>query len=273
MMGCTVSDAIRFGREKISVLDAEILLAGILKSNRAHLHAFPEKILTENEIAEYEHLCSARQNGWPVAYLLHSQSFWTLDLEVTPDTLIPRPETELLVETALQHVAHDGSLIADLGTGSGAIALALASERPNLRIHATDISREALHVARKNATRLGLSIVFHKGDWLQALPEMLFDVIVSNPPYIAAGDSHLAALQHEPQLALVSGSDGLSAIRKIVSGSGKYLQQDGWLFIEHGFDQAKEVRNLFEKAGFIGIFTKRDLSGQERVTGGKWHER
>jgi release factor glutamine methyltransferase len=214
-----------------------------------------------------------RAAGEPLAYLTGRREFWSLDLAVTPDVLIPRPETELLVELALQRIPRNVKVdIADLGTGSGAIALALAHERPLTRVLATDASAATLTVARDNAARLrNGNIEFAQGDWCAALGNRKFDLIVSNPPYIADKDAHLQQgdLRFEPRAALASGADGLDAIRVIVHGAPAHLKPGAWLMFEHGHEQGLAVRDLLEKSGFVEVFTERDLEGRERVTGGR----
>jgi len=217
-------------------------------------------------------LLARRVAGEPVAYLLGHRGFWTLDLAVSPATLIPRPETELLVELALARLPADTPLaVADLGTGSGAIALALASERPQVDVTATDLSAAALDMARGNAARNGLARVrFVQGAWFAPLQGMRFDLIASNPPYIASNDPHLQQgdLRHEPATALASGIDGLDDLRLIVADAGAHLLPGGWLLIEHGWDQGAAIRALFEHAGFEQVYTERDLEQRDRVTRG-----
>jgi release factor glutamine methyltransferase len=254
-------------------LDAELLLARVLDCNRAYLLTWPERTLDPAQEAGFRELVRRRAEGIPVAYLLGEAEFWSLPLTVTEHTLIPRPETELLVETALELIPQDAEWdIADLGTGSGAIALALASERPACRLHAVDASAEALAVARENAVRLGLAVRFHHGSWLEPLAGMRFQLIVSNPPYVAAADPHLSRgdVRHEPISALASGADGLDAIRHIVAAARGHLTGPGWLLIEHGYDQGKAVRELYKTNGYMEIHSKMDLGGQERLCVGRW---
>jgi release factor glutamine methyltransferase len=230
------------------------------------------RVLDLNELLANIELMQRRLAGEPVAYLLGHRGFWTLDLAVSPATLIPRPETELLVELALARLPVDTALaVADLGTGSGAIALALASERPQVDVTATDLSAAALDMARGNAARNGLARVrFVQGAWFAPLQGMRFDLIASNPPYIASNDPHLQQgdLRHEPATALASGIDGLDDIRLIVADAGAHLLPGGWLLIEHGWDQGAEIRALFEHAGFEQVHTERDLEQRDRVTRG-----
>jgi release factor glutamine methyltransferase len=253
-------------------LEAALLLCHILNKPRSYLFAWPEQKLTSEQHRRYLELVERRLKQDPIAYITGEREFWSLTLQVNPHTLIPRPETELLVERTLHHLQQiPQPRIADLGTGSGAIALALASELPGAEIVATDISTEALAQARENAKSLGYDhIGFHQGDWCEALPEeRRYDLIVSNPPYIEAADPHLLQgdLPWEPALALVSGSDGLNAIRIIVQqASAGRLKSAGWLLLEHGYQQAQAVQALLKSAGFDHILTHPDLAGHPRVT-------
>lgn len=253
--------------------EAERLLAHVLERPRAWLYAWPEHLPTPAQRAEFERLVAARVAGAPVAYLLGRRAFWTFDLEVTPAVLIPRPETELLVELALARLPVGQPLaVADLGTGSGAVALAIARERPLARVLATDIGEDALAVAAANARRLGLgNVAFARGDWCAPLGEARFDLIASNPPYIEDGDPHLAKgdLRHEPPRALASGADGLDAIRVIVAAAPRHLRPGGWLLLEHGHDQAARVRALLASHGFVDVGSATDLAGHERVSLGR----
>lgn len=252
--------------------EAELLLLHVLGKPRSWLFAHATDPVADTDMAAFHALLARRVAGEPVAYLLGHRGFWTLDLAVSPATLIPRPETELLVELALARLPVDTALaVADLGTGSGAIALALASERPQADVTATDLSAAALDVARGNAARNGLARVrFVQGAWFAPLQGMRFDLIASNPPYIASNDPHLQQgdLRHEPATALASGIDGLDDIRLIVAGAGAYLLPGGWLLIEHGWDQGASIRALFEHAGFEQVHTERDLEQRDRVTRG-----
>jgi release factor glutamine methyltransferase len=254
-------------------LEAELLLAHALGVSRAKLYAWPELVPDADARARFERAVEARAGGEPIAYLLGHREFWKLDLSVSPAVLIPRPETERLVELALERIAPDREVrVADLGTGSGAIALALASERPRAHVLATDASADALAVARANAQRLALgNVTFAQGDWCDALGAARFDVIVSNPPYIAENDPHLDAgdLPREPRAALASGVDGLDAIRRIVARAPSHLEAEGWLLLEHGWDQAAQVRALLERAGFVAVESARDHADHERVTLGR----
>ncbi len=250
--------------------DAERLLAHALGHTRAWLYARPEHVPDAAQRARFAELVAARARGVPIAYLTGRRAFWSFELGVTPAVLIPRPETERLVELALARLpAHAECAVADLGTGSGAVALALAHERPRARVLATDASADALAVARANAERLGLANVeFAQGDWCAALGARRFDLIASNPPYVAAGDAHLARgdLRFEPAAALASSADGLDAIRAIAAAAPEHLMPGGWLLVEHGFDQGARVRALFAAHGLRDAATHRDLEGRERVT-------
>jgi release factor glutamine methyltransferase len=252
-------------------LDAELLFAQVSGLGRAQQFTRLAESVDAGELAQFDALVARRVRGEPVAYLTGSRGFWTLDLEVSPAVLVPRPETELLVEWALTVI--DGRVrpcVADLGTGSGAIALALAAERPDARIDATDASAAALAVARRNAQTLGLSsVTFAEGHWFEPLGAVRYDLLVSNPPYIAHDDAHLASLRFEPLAALTDGGDGLNALREIIAGAPAHLLDDGWLLVEHGYEQGAAVRALFAEAGFAEVTTRRDLGARERATGGR----
>lgn len=247
-------------------------MAHVLESTRSFLYANPELELPNRRSENFKTLIKQRALGEPIAYLTGSSEFWSLPLEVGPAVLIPRPETERLVEAALDKIPPKADWrIADLGTGSGAIALALASERTKCEIHATDISTAAISVARRNARKLGIGHVqFHRGSWSQPL-QGKFHLIVSNPPYINADDAHLhqGDLRFEPRTALTPGIDGLGAIRKITQLAQPILVSGGWLMFEHGFDQGAATRELLQNSGFINIETLQDLQGHERVTVGE----
>jgi release factor glutamine methyltransferase len=254
--------------------EAEILLAHCLGCDRTALWARPEAAVPPAALAACRELVGRRAAGEPVAYLVGRRGFWTLELEVTPAVLIPRPETELLVEQVLAAFPAEAPVrLVDLGTGSGAIALAVATERPGWEILATDTSAGALAVARRNAARFGLAgVVFRLGDWAQAFrPGERFSVIVSNPPYVAEGDPHLAEgdLPWEPRAALVAGPDGLDAIRRLAAAAPARLAPGGWLLLEHGADQGAAVRAILAGAGLDAVHTVRDLAGLERVSGGR----
>jgi release factor glutamine methyltransferase len=272
---CLPADALlRAAAARIGRTDAEPLLLHALGRDRAWLFTHGRDPVDPAVAETFETLVARREAGEPVAYLTGRRGFWTLDLRVTPATLIPRPETETLVELALERVdAMPGRRIADLGTGSGAIALALASERPSARVIAVDLSEAALAVARANAADHTLgNVEFRHGSWLAPLTGERFDLIASNPPYIAADDPHLAQgdLRHEPAEALASGDDGLDAIREIVAGAPAHLLAGGWLLFEHGWDQGGAVAELLRQCGFVEVATHRDLEDRDRVTLGRW---
>lgn len=251
--------------------EAALLLRHVLGVSEAWLIAHGDESIDPSRAANYHALIERRARGEPVGYLTGTRGFHELDLHVTPDVLIPRPETELLVDQALQRIPVDADCaVADLGTGSGAIALAIAKARPRARVVATDANEAALQVARANAGRLDLrNVEFAQGDWCAALGDAAFDLIASNPPYIAEGDSHLREgdLRFEPLAALASGVDGLDAIRIIVCDARAHLNEGGWLMLEHGFDQGQAVRELLAAHGYIGVFTERDIEDRERVSG------
>ena len=253
--------------------DAEWLLLHVLGRPRSWLFAHATDFVDHALVARYTALLARRAQGEPVAYILGQRGFWTLDLAVSPDTLIPRPETELLVELALARLSIGQPLrIADLGTGSGAIALALAKERPQAQVVATDASQAALAVARQNAARNGVdNVAFRLGSWLQPLAGKRFDLIASNPPYIAEGDPHLVQgdLRFEPGMALSSGPDGLDAIRTIVQDAPQHLSSGGWLLLEHGLAQGPAIAALLVGAGFESVATAQDLEQRDRVTLGR----
>lgn len=253
--------------------DAETLLAELLGSERSQLRLRHDDAIEAAVVLRLASWIERRKGGEPVAYIVGRQGFWTLDLVVDTAVLIPRPDTETLVEWALSLLpAGTPARVLDLGTGSGAIALAVACERPAASVLATDVSEAALDVARENARRNGVSnLSFACGPWLAALPTEAapFEVILSNPPYIAEGDIHLAALRYEPRLALTSGIDGLDAIREIVREAPAHLKSGGWLLLEHGRDQGAAVRALLTEAGFENVETRRDFGGNDRVTGGR----
>ena len=256
-------------------IDAQVLLAHVLRANRAWLVAHATDALPRAAADVFFDLAKRRRDGEPVAYLTGRREFHGLDLVVTPAVLIPRPETETLVDCALERLPVDRAIsVADLGTGSGAIALAIAKARPLARVMATDASDAALAVARSNGVRLGLgNVSYASGDWYDALGDDRagFDAIVANPPYVAAGDAHLGEgdLRHEPALALTPGDDGFGAFRLIVAGAPDRLVPGGWLVVEHGYDQSDAVRALFADAGLVAIEARRDLAGLPRVVAGR----
>lgn len=251
-------------------LDAEVLLMHLLEAGRQALITRASETLGPHRLDAYRQMIARRAAGEPVAYITGVREFWSLPIHVSPAVLIPRPETEMLVECALARIPRAGEcVIADLGTGSGAVALAIAHERPHAEIIATDASPAAIEVARENAHRLGLSNVeFRLGDWHAPLAGRRFDVIVSNPPYVCALDPHLdqGDLRFEPQTALIGGAGGLDAIRRIIASAHERLVPGGWLLLEHGFDQADDVAELLRHAGFSDILNHRDLAKLPRVT-------
>ncbi len=254
-------------------LDAELLLAFVLEKPRSYLYTWPDKTVTEAQVAAFMTLLERRQRGEPVAYLLGRQGFWTLDLQVAKHTLIPRADTELLVESALQLADASSTLkVLDLGTGTGALALALASERPLWAVTGVDRIESAVALAQNNQRQLQLAnVAFLSSHWFSALTAQRYDLIVSNPPYIADNDPHLQQgdVRFEPLSALVSGPDGLDDIRLIIAQAPSYLTANGWLLLEHGFDQASAVRELLQQAGFIDVSSQRDLSGHQRISLGR----
>jgi len=253
-------------------LDAEVLLAHALGEMRSHLHAWPEKVLPAEQQLQFQQLLQARMRGEPVAYLTGQREFWSLPLSLTPATLIPRPETETLVALALEIIpVNSTALIADLGTGSGAIALAIAHERPRCHLLATDISPAAIATATANARRLGINnIEFHHGDWCEPLAGRLCDVIVSNPPYIRDTDPHLQSgdVRFEPRSALAAGPEGMNDLEKIARCAGHHLRTRGWLLMEHGYDQGKQAIHLLEANGFQTVTDHADDAGLSRVVMG-----
>lgn len=254
-------------------LDAELLLAFVLDKPRSYLYTWPEKTLTTAQLNSFAALLERRKRGEPVAYLLGRQGFWTLDLAVAAHTLIPRADTELLVEAVLQLADASAALnILDLGTGSGALALAVASERQCWQVTGVDRIEAAVALAQDNQQQLGLSNVrFLRSDWFSAVAHQRYDLILSNPPYIAANDPHLQQgdVRFEPLSALVSGADGLDDIRLIIAQAPEYLTANGWLLLEHGFDQAAAVRELLHLSGFTKVSSQRDLGGHERISLGR----
>lgn len=255
-----------------ATIDAEVLLAHTLGKTRAFLYAHPEELLNEDQWHGYQQLFKKRHQGYPIAYLIGSKEFWSLPLRTNEETLIPRPETELLVELTLALLKDkEQAFILELGTGTGAIALALASERPNWQILACDISQSALKIANDNKQQFGLSnLRFCHSDWFSAITEQIFDAIISNPPYIAEGDPHLnqGDIRFEPRGALVSGATGLEALTTIIQTSYPRLAPGGLLLVEHGFEQKQAVAALFKQAGYQNIHCWQDWQGNDRVSGG-----
>ncbi len=272
----TVALLLRHGQQALAevsampALEAQLLLAQVLALTRTRLWSHPETPVAPAAQLQYLELIARRQAEEPLAYVLGEIEFYALTLKVNPAVLIPRPETELLVARALTLLDAQPRLVADLGTGSGAIALALAASRPHWRLIATDLSADALALAQENAQRLRLPVEFHRGAWCEALPDTIFDLIVANPPYIAEGDPHLPALRHEPRLALTAGADGLAAIHTIAEQARSYLRRDGWLLFEHGYDQGAAVADLLAGLGYEAVAGARDLAGHPRLSWGRW---
>ena len=257
--------------------DAELLLAAATARTRTQLIAFAREPVPDAAVARFEALRARRAAGEPVAYLLGRREFWSLEFEVGPAVLVPRPETELLVERALALVTAPAASVADLGTGSGAIAIALATERPLWRLVATDTSADALALARRNGDKLAAGRVeFLRGDWFAPLAGRRFDALLSNPPYIAAGDPALGSdgLKHEPRGALTPEGDGYAALLTLINGSAGHLLPGGWLALEHGESQGERVRSALVARGFTHVTSHPDLAGRERVTEGQYpHDR
>lgn len=255
-------------------LDAEILLGFVLNQSRTYLYTWPEKTLSHSQQSSYQLLLDQRLIGKPIAYLTGERAFFGLDFYVSEATLIPRPDTEILVETALEKMANKNAqawAFCDLGTGSGAIACALKHQQPNCDATAVDFSQAALEIAQRNASRHQLDITFKQGNWFEPLANQRFDLIVSNPPYIEHHDPHLVQgdVRFEPETALVSGADGLKDIRQLVSQAPLHLKKDGWLMIEHGYQQAAAVQSLFQQANFKHIETRQDYGHNPRITLGQ----
>lgn len=271
----TLQDALSAARAAgLDRLDAQLLLGHVLGRSRAWLLAHDDEALSAEQIATFEALVARRREGEPVAYLLGEKEFHGLLLQVDARVLVPRPDTEVLVDWALELLRTELAAVrqptvADLGTGSGAIALAVRHAFPAAAVTATDASAEAIAVARANGDRLGLTVEWLHGHWWAPLAGRRFDLVLSNPPYIREADPHLAALVHEPRGALAAGASGLDDLRSIVASAGAHLHPGGWLLLEHGFDQAAEVGQLLCDAGFGAIQTRRDLAGLPRCTGGR----
>jgi release factor glutamine methyltransferase len=271
-MTLTVGGALAEAQRKLDAVDARVLLRHVVGGDAAYLVANPDAGLSAAEQRAFEALIARRAAGEPVAYLTGEREFFSLNFRVAPAVLIPRPETELLVELALERIpAAAPCRVLDLGTGSGCVAISIARHRPRARVTATDRSPDALEIAGQNARALGVSNVdFRFGDWFGGVAGECFDVIVSNPPYVARDDPHLhrGDLLFEPRHALAAGVDGLDCIRKIVHDAGTHLAGGGWLMFEHGYDQAERCRALLSAAGLVAVFSRRDLAGIERVSGG-----
>lgn len=269
-MNARAGDLLRAG--EIAPADARVLLRFVLRATDARLAAHPERELTDAEVLRYRALVARRHAGEPVAYLTGEREFYSMAMKVTPAVLIPRPETELLVELTLERLPQGRAFqVLDLATGSGCVAVAVARARSAARVTATDISAAALALARDNAARHGAALEAIESDWFEALAGRRFDLITANPPYVAAGDRHLdeGDLRFEPRPALVAGPTGYECIEKILAQAPRHLAAGGWLLVEHGHEQAARCRALLERAGFREIFSARDLAGIERVSGGQ----
>ena len=269
----TIAQALATAR--LDAVDARALMRYACAVDDAYLIAHADETLSAAHGAAYAAFVARRTAGEPVAYITGAREFFSLEFKVTPAVLIPRPETELLVEFALESVSADRVCsVLDLGTGSGCVAIAIAKHRPRARVVALDRSAAALDVARENATRHATAnLELRESDWFAALGAQRFDVIVANPPYVATGDPHLEAgdLRFEPAGALVAGSDGLACIRVIVAAASRHLQVGGWLAIEHGYDQAGRCCDMLVAAGFDAVLSRTDLAGIARISGGQWH--
>ncbi|ELY4218865.1 peptide chain release factor N(5)-glutamine methyltransferase [Cronobacter sakazakii] len=255
--------------------DAEILLAFVTGRTRTFILAFGETALTDDELTRLDALLARRAAGEPVAYLIGQREFWSLPLEVSPATLIPRPDTECLVEQALARLPATPCRILDLGTGTGAIALALASERPDCHVTALDVIPEAVALAKRNAQRLGIdNVTILQSHWFSALTDVRFSLIVSNPPYIDGDDPHLSQgdVRFEPKSALVADNAGLADLETLVTEARRFLEDNGWLMLEHGWQQGEAVRELFTRAGYQAVETSRDYGGNERLTLGHYRD-
>lgn len=272
----TIDSAIVFGMEQIGTLsdsaklDCQILLAHILEKPNSYIYTWPEQLLTKAQKSEYLSLLSRRVSGEPIAYIVGTKEFWSLTLNVSPATLIPRPDTEVLIEQVLDNHHCSSLSCLDLGTGTGAIALALASEHSHWAIDAVDYSGDAVALAQRNASQLMLSQVnVFQSDWFDNIPkDNCYDLIVSNPPYIDPIDEHLSQgdVQFEPKSALISDQDGLHDIIQIIRGAKNYLHKNGWLYLEHGYQQAHAVRQIFKEYGYSDIRTVKDYNGNDRVS-------
>lgn len=273
MSNISIAQALAQSSQEIDRVDGQMLLQHVLQVSHAYLLTHPEHMLTPAQTEQYHHLVAQRENGVPIAYLIGQREFYGLLFQVNASVLIPRPETELLVDQVLARISPGKSYeILDLGTGSGAIAITLAKQCPGAHVTAVDVSADACAVAEKNARNLGVdNIAFAQGGWFEPLTDRLFDFIVSNPPYVAANDPHLEQgdLRFEPSMALIAGEEGLACLRTIVSDSVSHLKAGGWLLVEHGYDQAEACRKLLEQHGFSSILCCKDLAGVPRVSGGQ----
>ncbi len=260
-----------------ALLDAEVILCYVLNQTRSHLRAWPEKELSAGQQLQFSKLVNQRQLGTPIAYITGNKEFWSRDFAVNPEVLIPRPDTELLIELSLDLLADIPSAsIIDLGTGSGIIAITLAAERPDIKVIACDISLPALTIAKQNASRLQTpSVQFIQSGWFNDIPDSKFDLVISNPPYIDNHDIHLSQgdVRFEPKNALVAGDSGLKDIKNIANNGRDYLNQNGTILIEHGFDQQEAVQAIFSRFEYCQIKTHTDLSGNPRVTTAQWNSK
>ncbi len=279
--GQSIAELMKSATETLSVsgspspsVDATALLCHVLQKPRTYLLTWPEKILDEEQYESFSALLERRIQGEPVAYITGEREFWSLNLSVSPSTLIPRPDTERLVEVALDLAVHSDGPILDLGTGTGAIALALASELPARKVYGVDLRKEAAELAQLNADKLNIrNVAFWQGSWFEPVDSgMKFALIVSNPPYIDGNDPHLKEgdVRFEPSSALVAGENGLADIRMISDQARGYLDMDGWLLFEHGYQQAEQVREILASLGYLDVNTEQDYSGNDRVTLGRF---
>ena len=272
----TVAQALGFARASgVDSLDAQVLLSKCLQQERTWLLAFDDAQLDPVQYEAFAMLVARRAGGEPLAYLIGEKEFCGLLLQVRPTVLIPRPETEHLVgwgeEVLGEHLTHVACpWVLDLGTGSGAIALAVKAAHPAAKLVAADVDADALALARQNAQQHGLDVEFRLGHWWAATPQQSFHLVLCNPPYVPSSDAHLSALAHEPLLALTPGATGLEALESVIQGAPPHLHSTGWLLLEHGFDQAADVRALMQRRGFTQVQTRPDLAGQPRCTGGCW---
>ena len=272
----TVAGALAHARQLgLAQLDAQQLLAWLLARSRAWLLAHDDDTLLPDQAARYAELCARRAAGEPFAYLVGEREFHGLTLHVTPAVLVPRPDTETLVDWALELLekdlgAHPAPQVLDLGTGSGAIALAVKHHCPRAQVQALDASEPALAIARSNAVRLELDVAFSLGDWWAGLAGQRWHLALSNPPYIAEDDEHLPDLRHEPLQALTPGGNGLGAIERLIEAAPQHLEPGGWLLLEHGHDQGAAVRDRLQARGFVNVATKLDIEARERSSGGRW---
>ncbi|MBV8605514.1 MAG: peptide chain release factor N(5)-glutamine methyltransferase [Pelomonas sp.] len=268
----TIAEALTLARQQgLDALDAQLLLCHLLGVERTWLIGHDDQALTGGQVLMFEAVRRRRADGEPLAYIVGHKEFHGLALRVTRDTLVPRPDTEVIVDWALELLERRPTArVVDLGTGSGAIALAVKHAAPGARVEAVERSAAALAVARDNAVRLGLEVGWHAGDWFAPLAAQRYELVLSNPPYIADGDPHLPALTYEPDSALTAGPDGLRDLRAIIAATPEHLTPGGWLLLEHGYDQAEAVAGLLRERGFASVRLRLDLGGQARVTGGCW---